>query len=120
MNNLIALLFLAVPLSVNAKKPTLIKTLNHIKPAFTKLYMEEGISSLYVSSFRFRGGDTVKKYSDLESTLNSTSMNIETLSHEIVWPNEIEKFPRLIDGDDHYVVASGFFPPTKNLSLIHI
>lgn len=82
--------------------------------------MEEGISSLYVSSFRFRGGDTVKKYSDLESTLNSTSMNIETLSHEIVWPNEIEKFPRLIDGDDHYVVASGFFPPTKNLGGIYL
>jgi len=106
-----------------AKLPKLIHSLDHDKPAFAKIVNNHDTSHLIISSFKLMGGDNVKKYLDVERLLNTRSINIESIVEEIVWPNEIEKYPQKINGNDFFVVASGFFPPTKNnggISLVNL
>ncbi|TNF30700.1 MAG: hypothetical protein EP319_04270 [Deltaproteobacteria bacterium] len=98
----------------------LVRSISHERPAFTKILEEDDVSNLYISSFKFMGGDNVKKYVDLENHLNSRSINIETIVDKIIWPNEIEKYPGLINGEEQFVVSSGFFPPTKNTGAVHL
>lgn len=117
--SLICLLILFVQISW-AKIPKKIKSLEHDKPAFVEVVADGGVSDLYVSSFKLMGGDSVKKYLDIENLMNNRSVRIETTADSIVWPNEIEKYPSLVEGDEALVVASGFFPPTKNNGGIYL
>ena len=37
-----------------------------------------------------------------------------------MWPNEIKQYPDKIRGEEYLVIASGFFPPTKNIGAIYL
>lgn len=116
----IGFIFLLTSFSTYGRLPSLIRSITHDKPAFTKIIEEDDIANLLVSSFKVMGGDSVKKYGDMENVINSRSNNLTTLTDEIVWPNEIEKMPDVSNEDDFYVIASGFFPPTKNTGGIYL
>lgn len=104
---------------LNAYQPKKIKTIEHPKPAFLKVN-EETNMSLYVSTFKFMGGDSVTEYQSLENILNQGKISSKTVTQKIIWPNEIEQFPDKIEGEEYLVIASGFFPPTKNVGAIYL
>lgn len=122
MKNLLICIFTFFSQVSLSQVPKLIQSLNHDKPAFAKVILNDDSSDLFISSFKLMGGDSVKKYIDIERMINSRTVKVESTLESVTWPNEIEKYPSSPDQEEILVVASGFFPPIKNnggVYLIH-
>ena len=90
--SLICLLILFVQISW-AKIPKKNKSFEHDKPAFVQVVDDDGVSDLYVSSFKLMGGDSVKKYLDIENLMNNRSVRIETTVDSIVCRMKLKNIP---------------------------
>jgi hypothetical protein len=91
------------------------------KPAFLRL--ERGADkqpNLIVSSFGVFGGDAVRRVRDLGAVLKGAKPPIETLTDDVVWPNEAAPAPADLAGPDAWIVSGGFLVPTKTgaISLV--
>ena len=95
-----------------ANLPTIVKEIDHTKPAFLKV-LDPPSKSMYVSTFKFFGGDNIKEYENLEQIINKGKVDQKLITNKITWPNEIESYPGQINNNEYLVIASGFFPPQR-------
>ena len=76
---------------------------------------------LIVSGFGVLGGDAVSRVSLNQANLEQVAdLRLQTISNQVVWPNEVIPVPPEIFGSDYLAVATGFLIPGRSTGEVLI
>ncbi len=98
-----------------------VNELKILHPAFLSLrpgVNETGSTDLLVSSFGLIGRDHIYSVRNIEAIFDYAKPHAKVITHDIVWPNEVQYLDRSIWGKEGYLVTSGFLMPTKTTGAV--